>query len=116
VNDRWFACRACGVCVDAGYRRAWAELEEPGIVRRREPVDAAAVERADGYWRGAEGSAWLAGLLPAVREFLREHAAHGLTYGDTEDVGLIPPDDPDHPTVREIRPGAPHAPPDPPKT
>ena len=47
---------------------------------------------------------------------LREPAAHGPTYGDTEDVGLIPPDDPDNPTVREIRPGAPHAPPDPPKT
>ena len=115
MNDRYFACRACGVCIDAGYRWAWSELEESGIVRRRGAVDAAAVERADGYWRGAEESAWLAGLLPPVRAFLWEHATHDLMYGDTEDVGLIPPDDPENPTVREVGPGAPDASPVPPK-
>ena len=113
MNGRYFACRACGLCIDAGYRWAWSELEEPGIVRRREPVDVAAVERADAYWRGAERNAWLAGLLPAVRAFLREHARHDPVYGDDEEVGMIPPDDPDHRTCRETGPGAPDAPPHP---
>ncbi len=116
MNDRYFACRSCGVCIDAGYRWGYAELEEPGIVRRREAVDVAAVERADGYWRGAEESAWLAGLLPRVREFLGEHRAHDLVYGDVEDVGLIPPDDPENPTCREIQVEAPRPAVRPPRT
>lgn len=115
MNDRFFACRACGVCIDAGYRWAWSELEEPGIVRRREAVDVARMERGGGYWRGAEESAWLAALLPQVREFLGEHRTHDLIYGDVEDVGLIPPDDPEHPTCREIPVEAPRPAAHPPK-
>jgi hypothetical protein len=102
VNDRYFACRSCGLCIDAGYRWGYLELEEPGTVRRQVVVVAVG-ERADGYWRGTEESAWLATLLPRVREFLGEHRTHNLIYGDVKDVGLIPPKDPDGPTCRELQ-------------
>jgi hypothetical protein len=86
MNNIYFACRQCRVYVDAGYRHAYWELEEPKIVSRSSVVDAAAVLGARAYWDVRED--WLAQLLPAVRRFLDVHGKHGVRLGDSEELGL----------------------------
>lgn len=86
MNIIYFACSACRVYVDAGYRHAYVALEEPGIVNREDRVDPKAVLEADEYWDA--DAEWLMQLLPAVRRFLREHGEHGVRFGDSEEVAL----------------------------
>ena len=86
MNNVYFACSQCRVYVDAGYRHAYWTLEEPGIVDRSRVVDAAAVLGAGEYW-DVEAD-WLAQLLPAVRQFLQAHDAHGVRFGDADQVGI----------------------------
>ena len=50
MNTLYFACPACRIYVDAGYRHAYAALEETGIVDRSRAVDVSAVLGARDYW------------------------------------------------------------------
>ncbi|MGO8673466.1 MAG: hypothetical protein ACLQVD_19160 [Capsulimonadaceae bacterium] len=87
MKDRYFACRSCRCCIDAGSRFTYWTLEEPGVVVPGAPVDADAVLAYKNYWAGVEEADWLAVLLPRVREFLTIHRAHDLVYGESAQVG-----------------------------
>jgi hypothetical protein len=39
VNNRYLACQDCKIYIDVGYRWAYWELEEPGIVARGDVVN-----------------------------------------------------------------------------
>jgi hypothetical protein len=86
VNTLYFACAACRAYIDAGYRHAYWELEDTGIVNRFRAVDVSAVLGARDYWN-VEAN-WLVELLPAVRRFLKQHAEHGVRFGDIEDIPI----------------------------
>ena len=86
MNNVYFACSACRVYVDAGYRHAYWALEDPGIVNRQDQVDSKAVIETDEYW--AVDAEWLMQLLPAVRRFLLDHGEHGVRFGDSDEVAL----------------------------
>jgi hypothetical protein len=90
MNSVYFACPDCRVMADAGYRWAYWKLEHPGIVRAGGVVSARAVLEASDYWTPSEegdGTKWLIDdVLPTVRDFLTEHEAHRLTFGDTETI------------------------------
>jgi len=90
VNDVYFACRTCKIYQDAGYRWCYWTLEHPAIVERGTSVAVTAVLNASEYWRGAQDELWLRELLPEVRTFLEQHYTHDLTYGDGEDIGIVP--------------------------
>ena len=84
----YFACKDCKVYVDAGYRWAAWQLEEPGIVERGKPVSVARVLSARDYWTPleTESANWLCSeVLPSVRRFLDEHNCHQIVYGNTAD-------------------------------
>jgi hypothetical protein len=91
VNTLYFACRTCRIYVDAGYRHAYWELEDAGIVDRSNSVDVSLVLGAHDYWNVE--AQWLKELLPAVRRFLVQHAEHGVTFGDIEDIPIPSPKD-----------------------
>jgi hypothetical protein len=84
MNTVYFGCAACRAYIDAGYRHAYWELEEAGIVKRSIPVDTSAVLGARGYWN--VDADWLIQLLPAVRRFLEQHAEHEVRFGDIDDI------------------------------
>jgi hypothetical protein len=86
MNDVYFACPSCRAYVEAGYRHAYVCLEEPGIVTRTDAVDVSAVLGASEYWD--VDAEWLVALLPAVRRFLEQHAAHHVRFGDFEEIPL----------------------------
>jgi hypothetical protein len=86
MNTVYFACAVCRAYIDAGYRHAYRELEETGIVRRSNPVDTSAVLAARDYWN--VDADWLIQLLPAVRRFLEQHAEHEVRFGDIEDIPI----------------------------
>lgn len=88
MTNLYFACTDCKVYVDAGYRWAAWQLEEPGIVKRGKPVSVESVVSAKEYWTPGktEGAQWLYGeVLPSVRRFLREHRCHRIVFGNTAD-------------------------------
>lgn len=73
--------------IDAGYRWAYATLEDTGIVQRGKPVDPTSVLTASEYWNPEpdERTNWLTSeVLPSVRRFLNEHAGHGIVFGEDD--------------------------------
>src|SRR5688572_19224774 len=91
MNTLYFACPSCRIYIDAGYRHAYWELEDTGIVDRSSAVDVSSVLAADDYWN--VDADWLAELLPAVRLFLEQHAGHRVRFGDIEDIPIPSVDD-----------------------
>jgi hypothetical protein len=53
-------------------------------------VSVEAVLRAHAYWDGVNEAAWLAAVLPKVREFLGVHAKHRLSFGDIQRLEYPP--------------------------
>jgi hypothetical protein len=94
MNNLYFGCIRCRVFVDAGYRHAYAALEQPGIVKRSAPVDVDAVLQAREYWD--VDAEWLRQLLPAVRQFLHVHRDHEVQFGEGEGLGITPMYDRDY--------------------
>ena len=93
MNDRYFACPRCKVYVEAGYRWAYWQLEEPEIVTLGQIVDVGRVIAASAYWTiDADHDPSLHALLPQVRSFLDAHDAHGILYA--EDEQFLDADDP----------------------
>lgn len=89
MNGLDFACPNCRRYIDAGYRWAYWQLEEPGIVERCEGVDVTAILAHGAYWDPPEDerNEWLCGrVLPSVRQFLADHRGHGIVYLDAEDI------------------------------
>jgi len=83
MNNRYFACPACREYIDAGYRWAYWQLEDPGVVTENEVIDVAKVLACEGYWNvpADEWSEPLTDrLLPAVRRFLETHRDHWVFY------------------------------------
>lgn len=83
MNDRYFGCRQCRTYVDAGYRWAYWQLEEPGLVAIGEPVSIDAVFSATEYWspQGDDNNRWLTvDVLPRVRRYLNTHRHHAVIY------------------------------------
>lgn len=96
MNCVYFACPRCRSYLDAGYRWAYWNLEEPGIVNQPEAVEIDRVFSTGGYWETDDvpTSNWLReGVLPKVRAFLQEHREHSVLYVDEdwiyhrEDIG-----------------------------
>lgn len=88
MNDLYFACCSCKIYIDAGYRWAYWQLKEEGIVARGQAVDIANVLAADGYWHPPqdEHSRWLADdIFPGLRQFLQDHQSHCIVFGEDED-------------------------------
>lgn len=88
MNNLYFACHDCKIYVNAGYRWAYWELEDIGVVTREEVIDVNAVLAAKGYWHPPEGeeSRWLReDIFPYVMEFLSGHRNHKMTFGSDED-------------------------------
>ena len=88
MNCRYFACPACWVYIDAGYRWAYWLLEDTGIVTMNGAVDVRAVMNHEEYWNppADSQSTWLRDrVLPAVRAFIEQHENHGMVYTE-EDV------------------------------
>jgi hypothetical protein len=95
MNSRHFGCLRCKTYLDAGYRWAYWQLEEPGIVTIGEPVSVEAVLAASDYWSppAEEESRWLVeGVLPQVRQYMAEHRDHGILY--IEDDTAFDPEGP----------------------
>jgi hypothetical protein len=86
VNTLYFACPTCRIYIDAGYRHAYWELEDSGIVDRSSRVDVSSVLGAPDYWN--VDADWLKELLPAVRRFLTQHAEHHVRFGDIDDIPI----------------------------
>ena len=82
MNNLYFACAACHVFIDAGYRHAYWKLEHAGVVSPNVPVDVRGVLDAEEYW--PVGADWLLKLLPAVRAFLEAHRPHEIRFGEAE--------------------------------
>lgn len=87
MNCVYFACPACRVFTDAGYRWAYWTLEDKGIVQLGEGVPITSLLECEEYWNPpeAEKSEWLCDkILPTVSTFIRNHADHGLVYVDSD--------------------------------
>jgi hypothetical protein len=85
MNTPYFACPACRLYIESGYRWAYWLLEHPGVVRRNEGVDVGMISACTSYWNppDRERSEWLCErVLPAVRRFLDDHGEHGIVYTD----------------------------------
>lgn len=88
MNNLYFACCDCKIYIDAGYRWAYWELEEAGIVARGKQVDVGSVLAAGRYWNPAkeETSHWLyEKVFPPLRQFLKEHKSHRVIFGEDEE-------------------------------
>lgn len=95
MNNLYFACSDCKIYLDAGYRWAYWELEEPCIVERGEQVDVAAVLDAECYWNPPqeENSEWLyQEIFPVLKHFLNEHRLHKVIFGESEDFAPVESD------------------------
>ena len=86
MNEPYFACTACRMYIDAGYRWGFSELERPGHVELGFEVDVDRVLQAQSYWTppDEERSRWLNQLLPEVRAFLKTHRSHSVLYAEGE--------------------------------
>ena len=90
MNCRYFGCGRCKTYTDAGYRWAYWQLEDAGVVSLGKPVSADAVLAATPYWNppAEERSAWLCEeILPRVRRYLASHREHDLLYFEEDDPG-----------------------------
>ena len=74
--------------MDAGYRWAYYRLNAPGIVTRGKLVSVPAVLAASDYWNAPERDypRLCHEILPKIRSYLEEHAAHGIMYVELEDI------------------------------
>ena len=87
MNSRYFICRKHKEYTDAGYRWAYWQLEDKGVVSLGKPVDVAVVLSQHDYWHPSAGeqNEWLCQeILPTVRQFLEEHRFHSIHYVDEE--------------------------------
>lgn len=83
MNRVYFACNRCRVCVDAGYRWCYWELEHPCIVEPGQRVDVARVLAHASYWNPPHDgeSDWLyEKVFPPIREFFEKHGDHEIVY------------------------------------
>jgi hypothetical protein len=113
MNDRYFGCIKCKELTDAGYRWAYATLEEPKVVKSGQSVDVSLLLAASEFWSplAEDTSPRLVAVLSAVRGFLMTHAAHGIRYGEdhhlfdadsTEELAWLETGPEAHPTLRSI--------------
>jgi len=89
MNDLYFACSDCKIYTDAGYRWAFAQLLESGIVSRRREVSVEIVLKAEDFWHppSDENSRWLyQDIFPALKEFFTEHKTHRVIFGELEEI------------------------------
>ncbi len=87
MNTRYFICKTQKKYTDAGYRWAYWQLEEKGVITLGTPVDIDAVLSDHDYWNpdDSEKNEWLSTeILPTVRQFLEAHRAEGIEYVDED--------------------------------
>jgi hypothetical protein len=87
MNNRYFICKTHKKYTDAGYRWAYWQLEDKGVITLGTEVDVNAVLSEHDYWNPdeADRSEWLcAEILPTARRFLEAHRAEGIEYADEE--------------------------------
>ncbi|MFC1611263.1 hypothetical protein ACFL6C_09900 [Myxococcota bacterium] len=86
MNSRYFICERRHIYIDAGYRWAYWQLEEPGVVTLGRQVAVQNVLKRRAYWNpaDAEKSDWLMTLLPKVEAFLREYENEQIVYADED--------------------------------
>jgi hypothetical protein len=88
MNNVYFACTECRTFVDAGYRWAYWQLEEPRTVFQGGTVDVDRLLSVQSYWNPEpnEHSTWLTSVLLRAKKFIHSHEAHRIVYGDMENV------------------------------
>ncbi len=72
---------------DAGYRWAYWQLEDKGVITLGAAVDIDAVLSEHDYWNPDESEKnerLCTETLPTVRQFLEAHRAEGIEYGDED--------------------------------
>ena len=91
MNCVYFQCQDHGQYIDAGYRWAYWQLEDPGVVTLGAAIDLPSMLNAEPYWNhredddlGEKDPGYLDELLPRVRRFLKDHSGHRLVYVDSE--------------------------------
>ena len=87
MNNRYFICKTQKKYTDAGYRWAYWQLEDKGVITLGAPVDIDSVLSDHDYWNPdkSEKSEWLCTeILPSVRQFLEAHRAEGIEYVDED--------------------------------
>jgi hypothetical protein len=96
MNNLYFVCLDCKIYIDAGYRWAYWELEEAGVVARGKPISLEAVFGAESYWNPPKDgqSGWLYDqVFPPLREFLHDHSSHEIVFGEEDDFAPLDDDD-----------------------
>jgi alpha-L-fucosidase len=88
MNNVYFACTQCKVYVNAGYRWAYLQLEEPRVVHQGDIVNIDGLLSVQSYWKpqAGEQSEWLSSTLARVKAFMHDHQSHIVVYGDMERV------------------------------
>ena len=91
MNCVYFLCQDHGRYIDAGYRWAYWQLEDRGIVSPGAAIDLPSVLDAETYWNhqanveaGEQDPGYLSDLLPRVRQFLEDHSGDHLLYVDSD--------------------------------
>jgi hypothetical protein len=87
MNNRYFICKRHKKYSDAGYRWAYWQLEDKGIVTLGVAVDVSAVLSEHDYWHPTESEVneWLcSGILPTVKQFLEAHQHDEIEYADED--------------------------------
>ena len=84
MNDVYFACRDCNNYIDAGYRWSMSTLFRNRWGQFPLKINPQEVLSNVEYWSGVNENPYLAAALPAVRQFLLNHEAHDLIFGNSE--------------------------------
>jgi hypothetical protein len=88
MNNLYFACGDCKIYIDAGYRWAYWQLEEAGVVSRNDNVNVDAVLATASYWNPPrdDDSRWLyEKIFLPLQQFLDAHRSHRIVFGTSED-------------------------------
>lgn len=88
MDNVYFACIECKTYVDAGYRWAYWQLEEPKIVLPGAMVDVDRLLSVDSYWKPEPNkqNSSLTSVLSRVERFILSHKTHRIVYGIKEEI------------------------------
>src|SRR5258708_22931345 len=86
MNNVYFACTECKTYVDAGYCWAYWYREKPETVLQGAVVEVDRLLSVDCYWKPEpeEQNSWLTSVLSHVEQFILNHKANSIIYGDME--------------------------------
>ena len=84
MNCRYFICRKHNKYTDAGYRWAYWQLENKGVVSLGQTVDVTTILKQHDYWNPPDDHSDIPKILLTVREFLEDHRLEQIEYVDED--------------------------------